>query len=73
MVAVNLDTKRQHQLEQLASAEGKPAAELARKVIEDYLDQSALREISDEEWAEGCTALSPEVFPNENWDEEDDA
>ena len=49
MVAVNLDTNRQQQLEQLASAEGLAAAELARQVVEDYLDLLALRDLSEEE------------------------
>ena len=70
MVAVSLDTNRQQQLEQLASAEGMGAADLARQVIEDYLDLSALREFSDDEWAQGCEALASDVFPDESWEEE---
>ena len=31
----------------------------------------SLQDLSPEEWAEGCVALSPEVFPSdENWDED---
>jgi hypothetical protein len=70
MVAIHLDTARQQQLERLASAEGRAAAELARQIVEDYLDLDGLRELSPDEWAEGCVALSPEVFPDENWDQD---
>jgi len=37
-------------------------AESAAEIVEDE------RDVSPEEWAEGCVALSPEVFPDENWD-----
>ncbi len=64
MVAINLDGDKQKQLEQLALTHGRPVNELARQIIEDYLDLERLSDRSPEEWAEGCLALRAEVFPD---------
>jgi predicted transcriptional regulator len=70
MVAINLDGDKQKQLEQLALTHGRPVNELARQIIEDYLDLERLSDLSPEEWAEGCLALAPEVFPDEDWEKD---
>jgi hypothetical protein len=36
---------------------------------QDARDLAALRDLSPEEWEQGCTALAREVFPDENWDD----
>jgi hypothetical protein len=70
MVAINLDQDKQKQLEQLAAIRGHAVNDFARQIIEDYLDLDRLRDLSADEWAEGCLALSPEVFPDEVWEKE---
>jgi predicted transcriptional regulator len=71
MVAIQLDRDRQEQLERMASADGRDVAEVARQILEDYLDLNALKELSSQDWAEGCVALSGEVFdPDDVWEED---
>jgi hypothetical protein len=46
-------------------------SDTSHRALETFLDLYGLSELTDEEWAEGCVALSLEVFPaDENWGEE---
>ena len=69
MVAVHLDPSRQELLSQLARAEGAEPADVARRVLEDYLDFRSLPEDDPAGWAEASVELAPEIRGDENWDE----
>ncbi|MGA2621105.1 MAG: hypothetical protein ABSF26_26065 [Thermoguttaceae bacterium] len=70
MVAVQLDQGREEVLEQLARAEGARPADIARRVLEDYLDFQSLPKDDVADWAEASAALAPEVMGDENWDDQ---
>jgi len=69
MVAVQLDQHREEFLGRLARAEGAEPAEVARRVLEDYLDFQTLPKDDVADWAEASAALTPEIMGDENWDE----
>jgi len=70
MVAVQLDRDREQLLERLARAEGAEPADIARRVLEDYLDFHSLPKDDVADWAEASAALAPEIMGDENWDEQ---
>jgi hypothetical protein len=70
MVAVQLDQIRERLLDELARAEGAGPAEIARRVLEDYLDFRSLPKDDPAEWAEASIRLTPEILRDENWDEQ---
>jgi hypothetical protein len=70
MVAVQLDQDREKLLHQLARREGAKPAELARRVLEDYLDFQSLPKDDAADWAQGSVTLAPEVLGEETWDEQ---
>jgi hypothetical protein len=70
MVAIELDQNRQELLVQLARSEGTKPADVARRVIEDYLDFQSLPNDDAAAWADGSVALAPEIMGDENWDEQ---
>jgi hypothetical protein len=67
MVAVQLDQGREELLDQLARAEGTQPADVARRVLEDYLDFRSLPKDELADWAEASVRLTPEIMGNENW------
>ena len=70
MVAIELDQNREKLLDQLARSEGAKPADIARRVIEDYLDFQSLPKDDAAAWADGSVALTPEIMGDENWDEQ---
>jgi hypothetical protein len=69
MVAVQLDQDREELLDQLARAEGAQPTDVARRVLEDYLDFRSLPNDDVGDWAEASVQLATEIMSNENWDE----
>jgi predicted transcriptional regulator len=69
MVAVQLDRGREELLDQLARAEGAEAADVARRVLEDYVDFRSLPKDEVADWAEASVRLTPEIISDENWGE----
>ncbi len=70
MVSIHLDPIHEKQLGELAKSQGQDAADLARRVLIDYLDLQSLPHESDGQWAEASVALTPEVIDNDPWDED---
>ena len=70
MVAIQLDQGREELLDQLARAEGAEAADVARRVLEDYLDFRSLPKDDHADWAEASVRLTPEIMSDENWGEQ---
>ena len=70
MVAVELDRGREELLDQLARAEGAEAADVARRVLEDYLDFRSLPKDEGADWAEASVRLTAEIMSDENWGEQ---
>ncbi len=70
MVAIQLDQGREELLDQLARAEGTEPADVARRVLEDFLDFRSLPKDDVADWAEASVRLTPEIMGNENWDEQ---
>ncbi len=69
MVAIQLDQGREELLDQLARAEGAEPADVARRVLEDFLDFRSLPKDTAAEWAEASVRLTPEIMGDENWGE----
>lgn len=67
MINLQLDLANQERLEELAKRQGRDVAHLAAHIIEAYLDAGAWSHDSAEQWAEASTALTPEIFAEENW------
>lgn len=70
MVAVQLDQGREELLDQLARAEGAEPSDVARRVLEDYLDFRSLPNDDPADWAEASIRLTAEIMSVENWDEQ---
>jgi hypothetical protein len=75
MVTIQLENAQEERLRALAANEGHDAAELARRVIEDYLDFQAMSHDTPEQWAEAsaamtCEFLGPEEWPGQEGDNE---
>ena len=70
MVAVQLDKGREELLDQFARAEGAVPADVARRVLEDYLDFRSLPKDDLADWAEASVRLTPEIMGDEKWDEQ---
>jgi predicted transcriptional regulator len=68
MVAIQLDQGREELLDQLARAEGAEPADVARRVLEDYLDFRSLPQDDLADWAEASVRLTPEIMSDESWD-----
>jgi hypothetical protein len=69
MVAIQLDQSREVLLDQLARAEGAEPADVARRVLEDFLDFRSLPKDDAAEWADASIRLTPEIMADDNWDE----
>lgn len=69
MVAIELDREQERRLSELAASRGIQLSEIAKIIIEDYLDFQNLRSATDGQWAETSVALAPKVMENENWGE----
>jgi predicted transcriptional regulator len=67
MVTIQLDNAHEERLRALAAGEGRDAAELARRVIEDYLDFQAVSHATPEQWAEASVAMASEFLAPEEW------
>ncbi len=70
MVAIQLDRGREDLLDMLARAEGAEPAEIARRVLEDFLDFRSLPKDIAEDWSEASVQLTSEVMGLEDWDEQ---
>lgn len=70
MVAVQLDEAREKLLDELARAEGAGPADVARRMLEDYLDFRTPPKDDPAEWAEASIRMAPEILGDENWDEQ---
>ena len=57
MVSIQLDPAHERRLGELARGQGQDAAELARRVLVDYLDFQGLPKDSDDAWAEASARL----------------
>ena len=66
MVGVELDQGREELLDQLARAEGAQPADVARRVLEDYLDFRSLPKDDLADWAEASVQLTPEIMSDES-------
>jgi predicted transcriptional regulator len=72
MVTIQLDPKREERLRELAAADGQEIGDLARRVLEDYLDFQAWPQDDPADWAAASVALAPQVLREEKWDEAGD-
>ena len=70
MVAIRLDQGREELLDQLARAEGAVPADVARRVLEDYLDFRSRPQDDLADWAEASVRLAPEIMNDEDWGEQ---
>jgi hypothetical protein len=70
MVAVQLDQGREELLDRIARAEGAEAADVARRVLEDYVDFRSLPQDEAADWAEASVRLTAETMDHENWGEQ---
>jgi len=70
MVAIQLDDGREAFLDQLARAEGALPADVARRVLEEYLDFRSLPNDDPADWASASVGLTPEIMSDENWDDQ---
>lgn len=68
MIAIQLDQGREELLDQLARAEGAKPADVARRVLEDFLDFRSLPEDDAVDWAAASVRMTPEIMNDENWD-----
>ena len=71
MITIHLDPTKEQRLQELAFSQGQDSSQLARKVLEDYLDAQAWSEDQDEEWADASLAMAPEVMSEEDWSQGD--
>ena len=71
MLTIQLNRSIEERLQKLAAAHGQEAAQLAQRVIEEYLDFQEWKKDSEEDWAAASSALAPEIFPEETWAGED--
>jgi predicted transcriptional regulator len=62
MVTIQLDNAQEERLRALAAGQGRDPAELARRVIEDYLDFQAASHDTPENWAEASVAMTSEFM-----------
>jgi hypothetical protein len=67
MIAVQLDSSNEQRLRELASQQGREIGQLAAHIIAAYLDAQAWGRDSAEQWAEASSALTSEVFAEEDW------
>jgi len=70
MVAVQLDRGREELLDRIARAEGTEAADVARRVLEDYVDFRSLPKDEVADWAEASVRLTAETMSDEKWGEQ---
>jgi predicted transcriptional regulator len=67
MVTIDLDPTMEQRLRELATARGQDVQELARHVLEEYLDLQSWGKDRAEDWAEASAALAPEIMPEDTW------
>jgi len=73
MVIIQLDSLKEERLRELAAAQGEELSDLARRVVEDYLEAQSWTEDTPEAWADASLGLTPELLPEEAWDDRDAA
>ena len=69
MIPLELSPEKEKQLRDLALARNEDLAQLVRRAVEEFLDLQAWAKDSADEWAESSVALTPEILPDEAWDE----
>lgn len=69
MVTIELAPTSEDRLKELAMRQGQSVGQLASQIVEDFLAFRNLSEESSDRWAESSIALTPEVFPAEQWNE----
>lgn len=67
MITFSLDQANEQRLAALAKLQGRDVSQLAVHIIEAYLDAQAWARDSEAAWAEASTALTAEVFEEEDW------
>ena len=67
MISLQLDRTNQERLQELANRQGRDIGQLAAHIIEAYLDARNWPRDSADQWAEASTALTAEIFAEENW------
>jgi predicted transcriptional regulator len=68
MITLELDIAHEQRLEDLARRRGRNVSQLVSHIIEIYLDAQSWVHDSAEQWAEASTALTPEIFAEEDWE-----
>jgi predicted transcriptional regulator len=69
-MVIHLEPTTEERLKELATTSGQSIDQLARQILEDFLAFRNSTQDSSDHWAESSTALTPEVFSDENWEEE---
>jgi predicted transcriptional regulator len=67
MITLDLDLANEQRLEELAKRQGRDVSQLVVHILEAYLDAQAWPRDSADDWAEASTALTVEVFDEEDW------
>ncbi len=67
MLAVHLDPQDEQRLAKLAAARGETVEATVRRFVIDRLHEEGWSELSDDEWAMSCEAMTAEVLPDEDW------
>ena len=68
MITIQLSPEREELLRNLARSRGEDASNLARSVLEEYLDHGAPAD-TNALWADASVALASEVLDQESWDD----
>lgn len=69
MISVDLTPEREQQLRSFAQSHQQEVSDLARRVLEEFLDHQAWKPDLVEDWAEASVAMTPEILPNESWND----
>lgn len=67
MITLALDQPNEQRLAELAKRQGRDVSQLVVHILEAYLDAQAWPRDSADDWAEASTALTVEVFDEEDW------
>jgi len=68
VVSIQLEPDQEKRLIQLAQHQGQDAADLARRILANYLSFQAPPNDSEADWAEASVALTREILDDERWD-----
>jgi predicted transcriptional regulator len=71
VVTIELDAAKEQRLREIAASQGQDLAELARRVLEDFLDVQSWEADTSEDWAEASAALAPEILEDDAWPDDE--